>query len=93
MHLLVLTSSNLIEPGVDISTFSSEEIKRRIQGSKLVLVVEQMQIATIWLIKACLLIMYKRMTTVLPQRRIVVATSIYVAVAFVRTKLHYEALF
>jgi hypothetical protein len=93
MHPLVLSSSNLIEPGEDISKFSSEEIKARIHGSKLVLVVEQMQILTIWLIKACLLIMYKRMTTVLPQRRIVVATSIYVAVSFVRTTLHYTVLF
>lgn len=83
MHEVVQTSSNLIEPGEDITKFSKAEIETRVYGSKLVMVVEQMQILTIWLIKACLLIMYGRMTTVLPQRRIVVATAIYVGVTFV----------
>ncbi|KAF2831326.1 hypothetical protein CC86DRAFT_390949 [Ophiobolus disseminans] len=82
MTRVVVTSSNLIEPGQDVSNYTTAEIDSRIFGSKLVLVVEQMQIATIWLIKACLLIMYNRMTTVLPQHKIVVGTAIYVAVAF-----------
>lgn len=62
MHVVLNTSSNLIAPNENQSTFTPEEIKERIYGSKLVLVVEQMQILTIWLIKACLLIMYNRMT-------------------------------
>lgn len=62
MHLVVHSSSNLIAPDEDISSFSPEEIKSRIFGSKLVVVVEQMQCCTIWLVKACLLLMYKRMT-------------------------------
>jgi hypothetical protein len=87
MHIVVRTSSNLIEPGEDINKFSTAEIDDRIFGSKIVLVVEQMQILTIWTIKACLLIMYRRMTLVLPQRRIVIGTAIYVAVGFVRLRL------
>lgn len=83
MHEVVQTSSNLIEPGEDITKFTHDEIETRIYGSKLVLVVEQMQILTIWLIKACLLIMYARMTSVLPQRKIVFATAIYTGVTFV----------
>ena len=83
MTLIVKTSSNLIPPEDDVSQYSQEEIRSRIYGSKLVLVVEQMQLLTIWLIKACLLIMYNRMTMVLPQHKIVIATSIYVAVSFV----------
>jgi hypothetical protein len=62
MHVVSNMSSNLIAPNENQSTFTPEEIKERIYGSKLVLVVEQMQILTIWLIKACLLIMYNRMT-------------------------------
>lgn len=62
MHVVSNMSSNLIAPNENESTFTPEEIKERIYGSKLVLVVEQMQILTIWLIKACLLIMYNRMT-------------------------------
>jgi hypothetical protein len=83
MHEVVQTSSNLIEPGEDITKFTDAEIETRVYGSKLVLVVEQMQILTIWLIKACLLIMYARMTSVLPQRKIVFATAVYTAVTFV----------
>lgn len=89
MAKVVRTSSNLIPPNVDISKFSQAEINSRITGSKYVLVVEQMQIATIWLVKACLLIMYFRMTTVLPQRKLVIATSIYVGVAFVVMEILY----
>lgn len=62
MHIVVHSSSNLIAPGEDVTRFSSDEISQRIYGSKLVLVVEQMQCCTIWLVKACLLLMYKRMT-------------------------------
>lgn len=62
MHKIVKTSSNLIPEGQDVSKFSEQEISSRIYGSKLVLVAEQMQIVTIWLIKTCLLIMYNRMT-------------------------------
>ena len=62
LHIIVYTRSNLIAPGEDVSTFSSEEIRERIYGSKLTIVSEQMQILTIWLLKACMLIMYGRMT-------------------------------
>jgi hypothetical protein len=89
MHRVVKTSSNLIEPGEDIAKFSKAEIEDRIYGSKLVLVVEQMQILTIWTVKACLLVMYRRMTLVLPQRRIVIGTAIYVGTAFVVMEVLY----
>lgn len=64
MHLVVNSSSNLIAPHEDVSRFSQKEINSRTVGSKLVLVVEQMQCCTIWLVKACLLLMYRRMTCV-----------------------------
>lgn len=89
MSKVVTTSSNLIPPNEDVSQYSQAEIDSRVLGSKYVLVVEQMQIATIWLVKACLLIMYFRMTAVLPQRKLVVATSIYVAVTFVIMEILY----
>jgi hypothetical protein len=64
MHKIVVTSSNLIPPDENVTQYDDAEISRRIYGSKLVLVVVQMQILTIWLVKACLLIMYYRMTYV-----------------------------
>ncbi|KAH6638096.1 hypothetical protein C7974DRAFT_154186 [Boeremia exigua] len=89
MTRVVSTSTNLIPPGEDVTQYTQAEINARITGSKFVLVVEQMQIATIWLVKACLLIMYFRMTAVLPQRKLVVATSIYVGVTFVIMEILY----
>lgn len=89
MSKVVNTSSNLIPPGEDVGQYSQAEIDARVLGSKFVLVVEQMQIATIWLVKACLLIMYFRMTAVLPQRKLVIATSVYVAFTFVIMEILY----
>ncbi|KAL7780501.1 hypothetical protein CFE70_010524 [Pyrenophora teres f. teres 0-1] len=78
MHEVAKTSSNLIPPGDDVSKYTQAEIKNRVYGSKLVLVVEHMQLLTVWLVKACLLIMYNRMTMVLPQHKIVIWTAVYV---------------
>ena len=103
MHMVVHSSSNLIAPNEDVSKFSSSEISQRIYGSKLVLVVEQMQCCTIWLVKACLLLMYRRMTYVLPylfgrhiltffrallpQHKIVLIVSAYTGLGFVSSSL------
>ncbi|ORY19430.1 hypothetical protein BCR34DRAFT_620916 [Clohesyomyces aquaticus] len=89
MHIIIHTSSNLIAPGDDVSRFSSKEVTERIYGSKLVLVSEQMQILTVWLVKACLLIMYHRMTALLPQHKVVKIVALYVAVGFVVMEILY----
>lgn len=89
MHVIVKTSSNLIAPGEDVSKFTQQDIDSRILGSKLVLVTEQMQLATIWLVKACLLLMYSRMTSLLPQHKIVLAVAAYVALGFVVMEILY----
>ncbi|KAF2643733.1 hypothetical protein P280DRAFT_466474 [Massarina eburnea CBS 473.64] len=89
MHFVVKTSSNLIEPGQDVSRFSQHEIASRIYGSKLVVVVEQMQCCTIWLVKACLLLMYWRLTALLPQHRVVLLVSIYTFFGFVIMEVLY----
>lgn len=61
MVIVSKTSSNLIDPE-DTSPLTPENVKNREYGSKMVLVVEQMQIMTIWLAKGCLLLMYHRLT-------------------------------
>ncbi|KAJ4287205.1 hypothetical protein N0V90_012603 [Kalmusia sp. IMI 367209] len=53
---------NLIAPNENVSHLTPLDIQNRIYGSKLVLVVEQMQLLTIWLVKSCLLILYYRAT-------------------------------
>ncbi|KAM0425359.1 hypothetical protein ACHAPT_009416 [Fusarium lateritium] len=64
MSIVSQTSSNLIDPN-DKHTMDKQEINERIRGSKWVLVVEQMQIITIWTMKYCLLLMYNRLTFVI----------------------------
>lgn len=65
MNIISTTSSNLIDPANPIE-LTPDVISERVYGSKMVLLVEQMQLITIWLMKACLLIMYGRLTSVPP---------------------------
>jgi hypothetical protein len=64
INIVAHTSSNLLEPGTDLNTMSQADKNERIHGSKLILVVEQMQLSTIWLVKGCLIILYYRLTYV-----------------------------
>ena len=64
INIIAHTSSNLLEPGTNMATMSRDERNERVFGSKLILVVEQMQMITIWLVKACLIILYYRLTYV-----------------------------
>lgn len=80
MSIISHTSSNLIDPN-DTTELTPENIKERAYGSKWVLVVEQMQIVTIWTIKFCLLIMYNRLTSV-PSRPIVIEVLIGIVLTY-----------
>ncbi|KAI0475597.1 hypothetical protein GGR56DRAFT_695354 [Xylariaceae sp. FL0804] len=82
MNILSHTNSNLIDPNNPVE-LTPEEISERAYGSKLVLVVEQMQILTIWLVKACLLIMYMRIIISKGQRLAARITAGYVLLGFV----------
>lgn len=62
INIVAVSSSNLINPAEGDITFTPQVVKRRSYGSKMVVVSEQMQLATIWLVKGCLLIMYARLT-------------------------------
>ncbi|KAH7127850.1 hypothetical protein B0J13DRAFT_588575 [Dactylonectria estremocensis] len=55
VKVLTYTPTNLINPADNI-VLTDETIKERVYGSKLVIVTEQMQMITIWGVKACLLI-------------------------------------
>jgi hypothetical protein len=62
INIVANHNSNLLPPGFDVSSLTFEETKEREFGSKLILVVEICQCVTVWLTKACLLIMYYRLT-------------------------------
>lgn len=61
INIVATTSSNLIDPN-DKTPLTPDNIREREFGSKMVLVVEQMQILTTWAVKFCLLLMYNRLT-------------------------------
>lgn len=63
MSIISHTDSNLIDPN-DKSELTKASIDERVFGSKMVLVVEEMQLITIWTMKICLLLMYNRLTFV-----------------------------
>ncbi|KAJ4175249.1 hypothetical protein NW754_005670 [Fusarium falciforme] len=88
MSIVSRTSSNLIDPN-DKHVMSQAEIDERVRGSKWVLVVEQMQIITIWTMKYCLLLMYNRLTMSLRQNIAVKFVAGYVTVGLILVEILY----
>ncbi|KAI8930887.1 hypothetical protein NX059_011902 [Plenodomus lindquistii] len=83
--------SNIEPPSFDFSTLTTHELERRRYGSKLVIIVEQMQIVVIWSCKLCLLIMYHRLTRTAQRNENIAIKllSAYVAVGFVVIEVLY----
>ncbi|KAI1486458.1 hypothetical protein F5X96DRAFT_654959 [Biscogniauxia mediterranea] len=88
INILSRTNTNLIDPN-DMSELTPDSIRDRIYGSKMVLVVEQMQITVIWTIKCCLLLMYYRLTMSLKQNLAVKIVVGYVALGWVVMEILY----
>ncbi|TWU73368.1 hypothetical protein ED733_001130 [Metarhizium rileyi] len=82
------TDSNLIDPD-DHVVLTPESVRERRFGSKMVLIVEQMQITTVWAVKTCLLIMYYRLTLGLPQNLAVKLVAAYVAIGWLVMEILY----
>ncbi|KAL1963656.1 hypothetical protein VTN77DRAFT_7977 [Rasamsonia byssochlamydoides] len=78
--------SNLMTPA-DIAALTPKIHAERVRGSKWVFVSEHAFILTIWSFKACMLVIYFRITDGLRQRRLVKFCAIYVALGFVGTEL------
>ncbi|KAG5980172.1 hypothetical protein E4U55_004313 [Claviceps digitariae] len=83
INIISTTNSNLIDPNKPTS-LTPEDIQKREYGSKMVLLGEQMQCITIWLTKACLLLMYYRLTNL-----VVKLVAGYVALGFVLMEVLY----
>ncbi|KAF2724149.1 hypothetical protein K431DRAFT_282416 [Polychaeton citri CBS 116435] len=89
LRIVAHTNSNLLPPGFDIDNLTSQGRRERIYGSKLILVVEQCQIATIWLAKGSLIIMYLRLTTVRRENIAVKILGVYIVVGFIVMEVLY----
>ncbi|KAK0107942.1 hypothetical protein ONS96_003727 [Cadophora gregata f. sp. sojae] len=78
--------SNLYLPE-DYDTFTPQNIQERIKGSKIVVISEQAMLNVIYVIKACMLIMYTRLTLGLQVQRMVLYLTIYVALGWLATEI------
>lgn len=83
------TSSNLLPPGYDVAHMTEQDIAERTLGSKLILVVENCQIVTIWGAKTCLIIMYLRLTSLRRENLAIKVLLGYVGVTFVVMEILY----
>jgi hypothetical protein len=89
INIVEHTSSNLLPPGYDIAHMTKQDIAERTLGSKLILVVENCQIITIWGAKTCLLIMYLRLTTLRRENIAIKVLFGYVVLTFVVMEILY----
>ncbi|KAJ5901551.1 hypothetical protein N7495_002079 [Penicillium taxi] len=71
----------------NISSMSAKERNDRVKGSKWVFVSEHAFILCIWGMKACMLVIYARITEGLAQRKWINYISIYVGLGFIVTEL------
>ncbi|KAJ0382636.1 hypothetical protein COL922a_012146 [Colletotrichum nupharicola] len=78
--------SNLF-PIEDYATFSPQDIQARIANSKLVLISEQCMLNLIYVLKACVLILYTRLTLNLSTRRFVRWLALYVVIGWTATQI------
>ncbi|GAB7349123.1 hypothetical protein MBLNU459_g8069t1 [Dothideomycetes sp. NU459] len=78
--------SNLFEPD-QLATFTPEDIRERINGSKIVIVSEQAMLNVIYTLKVCMLFIYSRLTMQLKHQIFVKALACYVACGYVASQL------
>jgi hypothetical protein len=91
LNLEASSNSNLLPPGFDISTLTPQNIADREYGSKMVIIVEQMYICLIWACKACLLILYHRLTHMVAVKENIAVKilAVYIALGFVVMEILY----
>ncbi|KAJ5382282.1 hypothetical protein N7517_000193 [Penicillium concentricum] len=71
----------------DKLSLTDKSIDERVRGSKWVFVSEHSFILCVWSLKACMLVIYARITEGLKQKRWINYVAIYVALGFVATEL------
>ncbi|KAL2828075.1 hypothetical protein BJY01DRAFT_228755 [Aspergillus pseudoustus] len=94
-YTILCVALNQVASGGGSNLMTDEDIKNltpavyaeRVRGSKWVFVSEHAFILAIWAMKACMLIIYSRITEGLPQRKFVNYLAIYVGLGFVAVEL------
>lgn len=79
-------ATNLLMPG-ELETLTPEDIEGRIYGSKVVILLEQAMLICTWLTKACMLMLYHRLSLRLPQQFAIKCIYIYVIIGFIACEM------
>ncbi|GKT57611.1 hypothetical protein ColTof3_04950 [Colletotrichum tofieldiae] len=87
LNIIIDNGGSNLYPPEQFPTFTPSDIQARITGSKIVLVSEQAMLNLIYVLKACVLILYTRLTLGLAAQRFVRYLSIYVAVGWTATQI------
>ncbi|EKV11922.1 UbiD family decarboxylase [Penicillium digitatum] len=78
--------STLYEPG-QFETFTAYDIQQRVLGSKIEFASENCQVCTVYCLKACMLLVYFRITSNLKQHQWVKLCAVYTALGWLATEL------
>ncbi|CAK7245711.1 MAG: hypothetical protein STHCBS139747_007300 [Sporothrix thermara] len=76
-------------PDDEIASWTPHEIQDAEWGSKMLLALEEFMLATVWLVKACLLILYGRLTLGLTEAFAVKVVAVYCAIGYVVIQILY----
>ena len=79
-------ATNLLLPG-ELETLTPDDIIDRVYGSKVVILLEQSMLICTWLTKACMLMLYHRLSVRLPHQLIIKCTAVYAACGFVAVEM------
>ncbi|KAF4552855.1 Hypothetical protein D9617_8g048670 [Elsinoe fawcettii] len=77
----------LAVPGEDVFSLSEEVVEARQYGAKITFMAEQGMLNVIWTLKACMLIMYSRLTFAAKNHLFVRILSVYTAIGWVACQL------
>ncbi|KAK0704891.1 hypothetical protein B0H67DRAFT_613428 [Lasiosphaeris hirsuta] len=87
-HEVMKSGSNLVAEG-ETADWPPDQIAEAAWGSKMLVALEEFMLCTLWLVKACLLLLYARMTSGLRESLAVKITGVYCAIGFIVAQVLY----
>ncbi|EFE44777.1 hypothetical protein TRV_00449 [Trichophyton verrucosum HKI 0517] len=87
LNEIILSGGSNLVTAADIAHLTPESKKRRTRGAKWVFVAEHAMILTTWTLKACMIVLYRRIMEGLSQERLVLYLTVWLGLGFVGTEL------
>ncbi|KAK2009761.1 hypothetical protein LZ32DRAFT_537265 [Colletotrichum eremochloae] len=87
LNMIIDNGGSNLFPPEKLSTFTADDVAARVAGSKMVLVSEQAMLNVIYVLKACVLILYTRLTLGLVVQHFVRGLAVYIAAGWTATQI------